>query len=221
MRLMYRSGFFARSSPIRWMAAAKSLSNSLPLMTSLTLPVPSNLNWFTPYFSIMLRQAIAEVAIVFRAGEREPALVGFESLRLCGSHALLFRAVVAAPGREPDAGCSAELRRGLRHFCESVWKTWIEFPESRGIVPAIVEEETVEFNAALFGQVLAETLHDFDCLLLVVTVEESQVVPRVVVQKGAIGMRAFEFDIVQEVATQLCSVSHADHGGISHALRGL
>ncbi len=35
---------------MRWIAASKSLSKALPFTTVSTLPVPSNLNWFTPYF---------------------------------------------------------------------------------------------------------------------------------------------------------------------------
>ena len=164
---------------------------------------------------------IAEVAIVFRPGQRESAFVGFESLRAGRSQTLLLRPVVAAPRRKPDAGRRAVTGRGLRHFRQAVGKTGIEFPESRGIVPAIVEEKAVELDAALLGQLLAETLHHGDRALLVVAVEISQVVPGVVMQKSSIRMSAFEFHIFQEVAAQLRGVSHADHGGIGHALAGL
>ena len=41
---------------------SKSLSNSLPVMTSFALPVPSNLNWLMPYFVDHVDAGIAEVA---------------------------------------------------------------------------------------------------------------------------------------------------------------
>jgi hypothetical protein len=45
---MKRSGLIARRSAISAMAAAKSLSNSLPGVTLSGLPVPSSLNWLMP-----------------------------------------------------------------------------------------------------------------------------------------------------------------------------
>ena len=47
---------------MRWMAAEKSESKRLPGKTLLALPVPSNLNWLTPYFSTKLRQACSKAA---------------------------------------------------------------------------------------------------------------------------------------------------------------
>src|SRR5579872_1124320 len=90
-----------------------------------------------------------------------------------------------------------------------------------GIVPAIVEKKAVEFDSALLGQLLSETLDFGDCALLCVAIEKSEVVPRVVVQKSSIRMRTFEFEIFQEVATQLRRMSHADHRRIGHGLASL
>ena len=73
----------------------------------------------------------------------------------------------------------------------------------------------------LLGQFLAETAHHVERTLLVVSVEVAQVVPGVVMQKGAIRMSALELDVVQEVPAQLARMSHADHGGIGDALSGL
>src|SRR5574338_934754 len=54
---------------MRLIAAAKSLSNRLPGMAALTLPVPSILNWFTPY-SRMNRRHVSRKSSKYFGPER-------------------------------------------------------------------------------------------------------------------------------------------------------
>ena len=165
-----------------------------------------------------LEAGVAEVAIVFRSGEREATFVGFESLRPSRSEALLLWSVIATPGREPDAGRGAEFGRCLRHLRQPIRKSWIEVPQRRRIVPAIVEQEAVEFHAALLRKLLAESVDDRESTLFVVAVEVTQVVPRVVVQERSIGMRAFEFQVGTKVTAELASVRDSKHSRIGDAL---
>ncbi len=91
-------------------------------------------------------------------------------------------------------------------------------PQRGGVVPAIVEQEAIEFHATLRRELLAESVDDGERVLLVVAVEVSEVVPRVVVQECAIRMRAFEFEIVTEVTAQLAGVRDSKHSRIRNAL---
>src|SRR6516165_10207588 len=88
----------------------------------------------------------------------------------------------------------------------------------RGIVPAIVEQEAIEFDPALFVELFAESANGVDDLLFGVAIEVSEVVPGVVVQECAIGMGALEFDVTEEVAAKLRWMSDAEHGGVGNAL---
>src|SRR6202790_3374283 len=115
---------------------------------------PVELELVHAVFLDQVETSVSEIAIVFRPGKREPAFIGFKSLRAGGSQTLLLRLVVTAPRRKPDAGSRAVTDCGLRNFRQTVGKAGIEFPESRGIVPTIVEEKAVEFDCALFGELL-------------------------------------------------------------------
>src|SRR5205814_2849454 len=52
-------------------------------------------------------------------------------------------------------------------------------------------------------------------------IEESQVIPGVVMKKRAIRMSAFHFHVLKKIATQLRGMGHADDGGVRHTLSRL
>src|ERR1700722_6877225 len=132
--------------------------------------------------------------------------------------ALLFRFFVAAPGRKPDTRRGPVFFGSLRSLDESVRKARIELPQSGRIVPAIVEEKAVEFDAALPGQLLPESLNRTDGGLFVESLPGAQVVPGVVMQKRSIRMGALKFDIFQKIAAQLSGMCNSDYRRIGHAL---
>ena len=145
------SGLAARSSPMRWMAAEKSLSKALPGKTESTLPVPSNLNWFTPYVADHLQADIAEGGVILRAGERVSVGDDLVPGGLAELDALLLGLGIAAPGRHPHAGRGAVLLRCLLHRREAVGESLVELPQGLVVVPAVVEQVGIQLYAALLA----------------------------------------------------------------------
>src|SRR5579862_7221793 len=143
---------------------------------------------------------VAEVAVVLRARESQAAFVRLEALFPRRGKTLLFRLAVATPRRQPNSGCGSVIHRCLCNLGQPIRETGIKLPQLRGIIPAIVEHEAVEFDAALFRDLLAEAIDLGYGILLGVAIVISQVIPRVVMQECAVGMRSFEFEISEEVA---------------------
>jgi len=89
----------------------------------------------------------------------------------------------------------------------------VEVPQRLGIVPAVVEQERVEPDAALGVQFSAEGLNDRERSGFVVFTEVPDVVPRVVMQERPVRMRPLTLDVFEEAPAQLVAKwrSHPDH----------
>lgn len=151
-----------------------------------------------------------EAVIVFRTGHGEIAIAGFIAEFLAKLDAFLVGFAIAAPGREPDAGRGAVLGGGGLHGGEAVRKAGVKLPQGLVVVPAVVEQEGIQFHAALHGQFLAEGVDDIQRALLIVLVEVAKVVPGIIMQIGPVGMGAFAFEIGEEIAAELTGADKAD-----------
>ena len=87
----------------------------------------------------------------------------------------------------------------------------MESPEGGRVIPPIVEQEGVEHDAALLVQLGAVRGDHGERVGFAVLGEVADVVPRVVVQEGAVGVRALALDVRLEIAPQLAGAHHASH----------
>ena len=165
-----------------------------------------------------LETSIAKVAVVFRTRQRKSTFVRLKSLCLRRRQPLLLRLVVTTPRREPDSGRCSVFGSHLRYIRQAGRKSWIELPQGRRIIPSIVKHKTVELHPPLFCQVLAKSVDRLQHALLVVAIEISQVVPRVVVQKSSVRVRALLFHVSEKVAPKLPRMGRSQHRRIGHAL---
>lgn len=78
------------------------------------------------------------------------------------------------------------------------------------IVPAVVEEKRIELDAALFSQLAAEEVDAIECVGLAIGSEVAEIVPGVVVEKGAVGMGPLFLEVSEEIAAQLSGARHAE-----------
>src|SRR5665213_3675326 len=96
--------------------------------------------------------------------------------------------------------------------CETVREPGIEAPQRFGIIPAVIEEERIECNAALLVKFCTECIDRSERVGFGVLIEVTDIVPGVVVQESAIRVRTFAFDVCEEIATQLPWMCDADDG---------
>src|ERR1700728_4725975 len=185
------------------------------------VPCTVELELIHPVLVDHLETSIAKVAIVFRTRQRESTFVRLESFCLRRRQSLLLWLVITAPRRKPNSGRRSISGGNLRYVCQARRKSWIELPQRRGIIPPIVKHKAVEFHSTFLRQVLAESVNRLQHALLVVAIEISQVVPRVVMQKSSIRMRTLLFYISEEVATKLPRMSRSKNRRIRHALARL
>src|ERR1700741_1954315 len=89
------------------------------------------------------------------------------------------------------------------------------------IIPAVIEQKTVDLDAALSRQLLAEAVDLLHRVVLVVAIEKSQVVPGVVMQECAVRVGTFEFEIGKKIAAQLSRMCGSEDRGIRDALTWL
>src|SRR5690242_2600710 len=149
-----------------------------------------------------LEAGVAEALVVLGPREHEAARILLEPLRATGGEPLLARLSVSAPRRHPHARCRTETRSRFAYAREAVRKAGVEVPERRVIVPPIVEQERAQRDAPLLGELGAERLDHRERARFIVRREVAEVVPRVVVQEGAVGMRPLALHVLEEVATQ-------------------
>ena len=123
-----------------------------------------------------------------------------------------MRLAVAAPGGEPDAGGRAVFGRRLADGRKPVGEIRpVKLPEGRVVVPAIIEHERVQLNPALDHEFLAKSINDVQRAGFIVFVEIPEVVPGVVVQEGAVRMRAFALQIAEQETAPGLTRGHKAH----------
>src|SRR5208283_994923 len=91
--------------------------------------------------------AFEQVVVLWR-GERKAAIQRLVSVRFACGDPLLFRFLITAPRREPDANPESITCRRLTNSGKSVWQPRIKLPDLVRVVPSIVKEEGVHGDAA-------------------------------------------------------------------------
>ncbi len=132
----------------------------------------------------------------------------------------MFFLLIAAPGRHPDADAEAIFCGRKPHRGEAIGEAVIDAPERAGGVPAIVHEEGVHVDITLADELFAEGVDAVKNVSGAEAPAVADVVPRVVVQEGAVGMRALLFNVSEEVSPQLAGARGADDGGEGDGFAG-
>src|SRR5581483_5444542 len=163
----------------------------------------------------------AEPLIVFGAGHGEVAVADFEALLGAILEALFVRLAIAAPRRKPNARIGAVLLGGGANGGKAIGEAGVEMPKGLVVVPAVIEQKGIHFDAAFLDQLVAENADDVESVFFVEFIEVTEVVPGVVMEERAIGMGPLAFEVGKKTAAELAFVEKADDGGASETLARL